>query len=419
MDQLIKLGELFAGYFSPAKRRRTIGGSVATPSREPLSTEIPATDPVRRNRTTATKRHSAGPSTKQFPSGSRKRARDFDDVDCILDSNHVKASVESGYTASLGSFSDNSSFSASSLLDPDDSASQIVPNNADISAITDYDEEEGEPQLTAEEKIGLWREKERKLEPAKALLNDTIAQGIWTEDEKFLLQRLAMRSYEPLFPAEWQLDFPTFPVGLFTLDFSKTFINFNCTSSHKAVRAFQALIDLAGRVRDKKLVRLPVERVMELEIKRYARWTEEDGGYINLRFIPNTVIVTKRPAQTFQESSHDLISQMTFLAERYRAMLALPTPKIGKLGEIELYSKQPPIIYGITIVASKVFLWTMDSAKIGAKPKFIQHFEFAEEGMDVWNAIAVAIFLVMARNYIISIKDELEPDFDESDDPDL
>lgn len=178
-------------------------------------------------------------------------------------------------------------------------------------------------------------------------------------------------------------------------------------------------MDLAGRVRDKKSVNLPVERTMELEIKRYVRWTEEDGGYSNLRFIPNTVIVTKKPAQTFEESSKDLISQMAFLAERYRTMLALPASKTSKLGGTALYSRQPPIIYGITIVTSKVFFWTMDSAKVGARPRFIQHFEFAEEGMDVWNAIAVAIFLVMARNYMISIKDDLEPDFDESDDPDL
>lgn len=233
MDHLVKLKEMFTGYFSPTKRRRTIGGSFATPSRAAVSSKLPATDPVGRKQGTVTSSHFSIAQPKKFPNGSRKRARDIDEDDYILGWDHVRPSVEPEYAASLDSFPDDSSVSESSWLDPDDSASQILPNNTDISAITDYDEEDVEPQLTPEEKVRLWREKEKKLEPAKAVLIDTIAKGVWTEEETFLMQRLAMRSYEPLFPAEWQLDFPTFPVGLFTLDFSKTFINFNCSSSHR------------------------------------------------------------------------------------------------------------------------------------------------------------------------------------------
>jgi hypothetical protein len=38
--------------------------------------------------------------------------------------------------------------------------------------------------------------------------------------------------------------------------------------------------------------------------------------------------------------------------------------------------------------------------------------------MDVWNGFAVAILVIMARNYIMTIRDELELDDESSDDPD-
>jgi hypothetical protein len=46
----------------------------------------------------------------------------------------------------------------------------------------------------------------------------------WTEDAVFLFQKLGMRGFEPLLPADWVNDFPTLPVDLFTHNPNKAFI---------------------------------------------------------------------------------------------------------------------------------------------------------------------------------------------------
>lgn len=186
------------------------------------------------------------------------------------------------------------------------------------------------------------------------------------------------------------------------------------------VKALQSLVNLAGRVRDKKMANRPEERLMFIEINRYIKWSQDDGGYSKLRFIPNIVVVAGRPDQSSDSLSKNLTTQMQFLADAYRRSLALPPARVNELGEEEMfYARTPPVIYGIVIAHSHSIFWTLDSSKIDAKPKFIWHFDISEKYMDVWNAIAVAIFVVMARNYMMSIKHELEDDNEESSDPDL
>ena len=42
-----------------------------------------------------------------------------------------------------------------------------------------------------------------------------LPQGVWSEGERDLFFRLAMRGFEPLIPKHWHLDFPTLPDSLF------------------------------------------------------------------------------------------------------------------------------------------------------------------------------------------------------------
>ena len=47
----------------------------------------------------------------------------------------------------------------------------------------------------------------------------------WTEEERWLFDKLARRGYEPLLHTTWILDYPTFPDNLFTNDQSQVYIN--------------------------------------------------------------------------------------------------------------------------------------------------------------------------------------------------
>lgn len=110
---------------------------------------------------------------------------------------------------------------------------------------------------------------------------------------------------------------------------------------------------------------------------------------------------------------------MEFLARKHRELLVLPSPRINECGETELYSKQPPLLYGIIVAQTLAIFVTLDSADPEAKLRHIAHVDLKVHGHAVWNGLAIAIVVVIARNYIMSIKDDLEEDDVESSDPDL
>lgn len=109
---------------------------------------------------------------------------------------------------------------------------------------------------------------------------------------------------------------------------------------------------------------------------------------------------------------------MDFLAEKHRANLTLPDSRINEAGETEVYIRHPPLLYGIIVAQTKAIFVTLDSSNSNAKLRHIAHVDFKEEGHAVWNGLAVALVAVVARNYMMSIKDELEDDEEVDDDPD-
>jgi hypothetical protein len=109
---------------------------------------------------------------------------------------------------------------------------------------------------------------------------------------------------------------------------------------------------------------------------------------------------------------------MMFLAQKHREHLRiLPEGQLHEIGEVAKYRRQPPLLYGIIIAQSMVIFVTLDSANPEAKVRHLTHFDFKEKDMDVWNGFAIAFMVIAARNYIMSIKDDLEiddtPDTDE------
>jgi hypothetical protein len=154
------------------------------------------------------------------------------------------------------------------------------------------------------------------------------------------------------------------------------------------------------------------------EVRSYIKWAEKDGGFDKLRFIPVLAVVTAQPGQSIESISSELTCQMEFLAEKHRKHLALPPGgHINELGEVEMYTRQPPLLYGIIVAQTLAIFFTLDSADPTATVNHLTHAQFLDKKMDAWNEFAIALTIIVARNYIMSIKDELEPD-DEDSDPD-
>ncbi|KIN00280.1 hypothetical protein OIDMADRAFT_82128, partial [Oidiodendron maius Zn] len=273
-------------------------------------------------------------------------------------------------------------------------------------------------EITAEEKVKEYLDRQAELALRKEAIDEVKAQGTWHPDEVFLFERLSMRSFEELLPASWQIDFPTLPETLFTTSPEKTFINYNCGSSSRGVKALQSLLSLGDRVKDKIEAHRPSERLMSKEIESYIKWSQMDGGFNKLRFVPVLTVVAAAHREAIDSISASITEKMENLAQKHRDELILEEPRTNEVGEVEIYSRQPPLLYGIIVAQSMTIFVTLDSANSEAKIRHLAHFDFKVKDMNVWNGIALAIIAIMARNYLMSIKDELEVDDQESSDPD-
>lgn len=184
------------------------------------------------------------------------------------------------------------------------------------------------------------------------------------------------------------------------------------------VRALQSLMSLGDRVTDKIQVGRPTERLMAKEVESYIKWSEMDGGYNKMHFIPVLTVMAAAHREAISSISDSITEKMENLAKQHRDYLKLEEPRPNEVGEIEIYSRQPPLLYGIIIAQSMAIFVTLDSADPEAKIRHVAHFDFKDKGVNVWNGVAIAIIVIVARNYMMSIKDELELDDQVSSDPD-
>lgn len=184
------------------------------------------------------------------------------------------------------------------------------------------------------------------------------------------------------------------------------------------VKALQSLLSLGDRVSDKIEARRSTEKLMAKEIESYIKWSEMDGGFNKLRFIPVLTVVAAAHREAISSISDSITEKMEDLAKQHREDLSLDEPRTNEIGEMELYSRQPPLLYGIIIAQSMAIFVTLDSANPEGKVRHVAHFDFKEKNVNVWNGVALAIIVIVARNYLMSIKDELEASDQVSSDPD-
>jgi hypothetical protein len=149
---------------------------------------------------------------------------------------------------------------------------------------------------------------------------------------------------------------------------------------------------------------------MEQIIQHYITWTEKDGGYHKKKFIPVLALIRGRWGASSSEVQKTLKDQMNYLARQHRETLLLPEPVTTATGEVEIYSRRPPIIYGILCAQMKTIFVTMDSSDPNAAIRHIGHCDFDDSTKHFWNGLSIAIVATVAKRYMMSIKDQLEDD---------
>ncbi len=159
-------------------------------------------------------------------------------------------------------------------------------------------------------------------------------------------------------------------------------------------------------------------KYIEKAILDCIKWTERDGGYFQKKYLPVLVVITGKPRHSTERISKEITELMQLRAKQHREYLLLSEPRTNELGEVKRYRRPPPLLYGIIVVRTIVIFVTLDSSYPEAKLRHIAHFDFKEPKVNVWNGFAVAIICVLARNYLMTIKDEFEEEIESTSDID-
>ncbi|KAF3483492.1 uncharacterized protein GIQ15_02816 [Arthroderma uncinatum] len=206
--------------------------------------------------------------------------------------------------------------------------------------------------------------------------------GNWSDAEKDMYFRLAMRGFEAILPRSWKMDFMTLPDSLFATPGDHT-AYLSCKNEFRGMRYFSDLVALGGRVRDR-------------------------------------ITCDLRPERTTKDAVNIMNERLIAVAKSYQSSWTL-TPSIESRDSADSYfdieqqyqDRTFPVITGFLICGSIVALMTLDSDP-KAHPVFdtktsgrlISRFNFSEYGQDVWNALAIAIAVAQIRKTIAQCEEE-------------
>ncbi|TGO15777.1 hypothetical protein BTUL_0036g00690 [Botrytis tulipae] len=395
MDQIFKIKDAVVNYLSPvAKRRRTMGGP-QTPGYIEFDDEHQFLSEPQNNRRSLNftygrmDQNNVPKEDRTTPTRNPlKRSREDDEVE---------GPVFSGDDIS-----------------PKQSSSHIVTESDEESETPDYmdedeDEEEEEDLISAQQKVDEYLAKQAaEFAMAKETVERARADGEWSPEELFLLERLQYMGHEGLLP-HWakERNFRTVPEAVFCPD-----DNALLGESSKSIQMLEFLVHyLPRRVHDRYYGGSgPPEAQMRQWIGKYVEWTERDGGYDKKKFIPVLCLVEGRWRAPAAETTKRLKDQMNFHAESWRRTLQRPSPIVNEFGETEIYFRRPPLIYGILYIQAKALFVTLDSSDPQAKIRDIHVCDFLDTSKHFWHAISVAIVARIAQRYMMSIVDTLEDD---------
>lgn len=241
----------------------------------------------------------------------------------------------------------------------------------------------------------------------------------WDDDHITLMQKLSMRGFEPLMPAYWKFDFSFMPDALFS-ETDDAFVSSVRSDHFRAIGAFEKLLELGGRVRDRLVLegKTQPEQQSCRQIRAFIRWAEADAQLDPRTSIPILTIESAAagtPAIVLQENARKKCAK---LAKRWRDALRVtqsievspPASPSKRSKSISTHlSSPPPTLYAIVASHTLVALTAYNPADDkGGEPqvKSAAFFDMKDAAYDVWNALAIAIIVCHVRNVQVRIAEE-------------
>ncbi|KAI9158292.1 hypothetical protein HJFPF1_06284 [Paramyrothecium foliicola] len=143
----------------------------------------------------------------------------------------------------------------------------------------------------------------------------------WAGPEEELFEALFMRQDRPLLPSHWNLDFRGMPMSANIFDTSDDrppVVYTHSENDFHGTDALTRLIDLTADARTavQSGSRRKAPRILKRGLESFITWASRDGGYSNLKYVPNIVvsIVPRR-------MNHEGVD--TFMQTRMRSLALL------------------------------------------------------------------------------------------------
>jgi hypothetical protein len=155
-------------------------------------------------------------------------------------------------------------------------------------------------------------------------------------------------------------------------------------------------------------------------VQKYTDWAIKDGEVDHIwSQLPLFKIVTWTVNVHASAGEREMIQKLGDLNEQWYEALEIEAAEERKDGVVP----EVPTLYGVTASHSVLaFVSYAPPTEEREQPqlRLIAMFDFGKEGYDVWNSLAVAIFVTHCRNRMMQLKECLpEPQLLEEEDPDL
>ncbi|CAD0114167.1 unnamed protein product [Aureobasidium uvarum] len=282
----------------------------------------------------------------------------------------------------------------------DDNSSLLVTSFKEPSLFGSFFEEaqDGEDTILLDS-----RARVGSLEDNRVSKDQLLARG-WPQNTIWLIQRIHNRGREPLFAFHWRMDFPMMPEGMFLPKRHEHpgYINTLRSKDFRAKHAFERLMQLGPKVRDKITVGLAPEKLIVDELHRYMHWADWDSRN-QFPSYPFIEIHTGTRDEDVNAMQDTLLLRLSTLHKHWLA----PSDQAPKrpapfIGSTSVDRTQPPPLYGIlvshTLLGIVAFVpGAEDSDSIGYL-RTVGVFDFNVMGYDVWTSLALALLVVHVRN---------------------
>jgi hypothetical protein len=239
---------------------------------------------------------------------------------------------------------------------------------------------------------------------------DQLHEEGWDDDHVVLMQKIAMRGYEPILPQFYKLAWPFIPDALFTDD-DNAFLSSVRGNHFHAEKALGKLCEMGPRMRDriKCRSRIPPEEQARISVREYMDWALKDARLDSKTAIPLLAIETGPKTLPLVELQARARRKVARLASRYREAYRVKQSIEGSpvSRTSTILTDQVPTLY--VIIASVTTVGVMGYRPHDAEPdlRSVAVFPMGDKNYDVWNALAIALVVCHLRNVQMRIAEDM------------